>query len=323
MVRATGSKNYRDIGGYTITELLITTLLIGIVIAVIGELVVVNTFAIWKTTNKSDAVNSTRWAIERISADVRKARCVGDHYALLIGDLNQFPADVGNPLYFATPPLGGWPWSGAPYVLSPQCLILQLPVLFEDTTPGTGSTNPRNGFPSMIPAGALGSRLPVTNVENLETVIYQLVPDPLIPGEYMLQVVRLPGAPIYNYTTAALPPYSVEQLNCSPQVASSLVNPPQTLVRGIIGPLVNGGPTPSIFSYYYVTPGSLPTLLPQTASVPAPLVPSVSGVALDLEVKKPIDDQNSSTLPYQETIASHAEAALRYNKNVTLTNFAH
>jgi hypothetical protein len=308
--------------------MLVTCLLLGLTIAVIGELVVLNTLATWKTTNRSDAINATRWAVERISADVRKARCVGDHYAKAPGELNQFPAYSGNPLYATVIPSGGWPWGGAPYFLSPQCLILQLPVLFEDTTPFTGSSNPRNGFPSMIPAFALGNGLPLTNVENLETVIYQVVADPQIPGEYMLQVARLPGAPIYNYTTAAQPPYSVEQLGCSPQVGPPLVNPPQTLVRGIIGPLVSGSTTPAIFSYYAMSTGipPTPTLLQpaqQTPVVSSALVPSVTGIAIDLEVKKPANDANSPQLPYQETVANHAEAALRYNKNVSLTNFVH
>jgi prepilin-type N-terminal cleavage/methylation domain-containing protein len=313
MARIIGPKCHRTSRGYTLTELLVTSLLIGITTAVIGELVVLNTFAIWKTTNKSEAINATRWAIERISADVRKARCVGDHYASAVADLNQFPADNGNPLYSSSPPPGGWPWSGQPYLLSPQCLVLQLPVFFENTS---NQADPRNGFPSMIPAQALNTGVPATNVENLETVIYQVTQDPLIPSEYMLQVVRLPGAPIYNYTGSSAPPYPIEQ------AASLAVNPPQTLVRGVVGPLVNGGSIPSVFSYYTTTTGGQPTLLPQTTPVSSSLVPSISGIAIDLEVKKPTGDSaTTANLPYQETVATHAEAAMRYNRKVQLTNF--
>ncbi|HND65460.1 MAG TPA: hypothetical protein PL112_01635, partial [Candidatus Obscuribacter sp.] len=62
-------------------ELVVSSALLGFVLVVIGELVSLNALASVKLSNKSDTLNASRFAAEKICADVRSAIGFGDMYA--------------------------------------------------------------------------------------------------------------------------------------------------------------------------------------------------------------------------------------------------
>jgi type II secretory pathway pseudopilin PulG len=110
----------RNVKGMTIVELLVSILLMGTTFAVIGELVVLNTFASTRLTNAVDGEVGCSRAIRRISEDVRSARIIGNVYAAYAVQ-NQFPDMNAGSIdpYNSVPPLGGWPstafWPSIPY----------------------------------------------------------------------------------------------------------------------------------------------------------------------------------------------------------------
>ena len=284
----------RNQSGVTIMEMVVASVLMGLTLSVIGELVYLNTYSATKVTNQSDALSDARTALDHIASDVRAARAFGDFYATT--NKYQFPGDT-NPFFGAGQvPSGGWqaaPWPAPPYKLSTDCLIVQQPVLFEDpqndpTSPSYNAAvqiNPQNGFPCMIAADSLGGSSPPTDMEDLDTVIYQVVADPNRAGQYLLQVMRLPGQPPTDFSTGS---------PGTPLISStrSLINPPQTVLRGIVGPLDPAHPdpadpaTPNVFHYYYQNPPIiLPTITTDSQNpVLSSDVPYLVGVAIDFEV---------------------------------------
>ena len=91
-------KIVRHSQGFSITELMLTTILLGVSMAVISELVVLTTLGTLRITNKAEGLTAARIALNRISTDVRHARAVGDFYGQGAGRL-KFPDPDNNPLY--------------------------------------------------------------------------------------------------------------------------------------------------------------------------------------------------------------------------------
>lgn len=282
--------------GVSLTELAVSTILIGVVLAGIGELVVQNTFASTKLTNKIDGQIGSSRAIRRICEDVRQARTIGNIYASngrnSYCDLSQSDDEITT-----LTPTGGFPaspWPSTPYKLSPQTLIVQQPVLFQDST---GSANQINGFPLRIQKGAISNspEIPKVALEYVDSLIYQVVPDDKAPGQFLLQVVR----------------YS-ERVPIAGCKLRPAITQPQTVLKGIIGPMDPANPgTPAVFQYMLSERDSAPITNP-TSKQAALIV----GVSINLEVKVP-NVQNGAN---PAVAASHAEAFLKNSRLLRLTN---
>ncbi len=302
--------------GTSLTELLMSVVLLGFSMAIIGELAIVSTMGTVRTTNKTDGLASARSAIDRISSDVRHARCFGDYYASAVERLT-FPSST-NPLYTKTAPSGGWPaapWQATPMTMSESCLILQIPVMFLDPSNDPSNSlynplsteNPRNGFPIMLPKNVSGE---LSDLENLDTVIYQVVPDPARSGEFLLQVARFPGAKINGLNTSY----------------RGTINPPQTILKGLIGPKSNGAPVtelPRVFSYLGRTPIGKPadSNMMSKKNLSAATIPSVLGIGIDLEIKKAGLTTTNGDGRDPQFLGIHREAFMRANRNLILNNF--
>lgn len=280
----------------SLTELVVASVLVGYALAVVGELVVLNTFASTKLTNKADGQVGCSRAMRRIAEDVRQARIIGNIYS--VNGVNNYASgtDAGvDPSVI--PPSGGFPlppWPSIPYKLGPQTLIIQQPVLYSDSS---NSANPRNGFPIRLLQGSISSIpvVPVVAMECVDTLVYQLLPDPDVPGQFMLQVARFPGL-------QTVPGNRVKPA----------LNPPQTVVKGIVGPMDPANPgVPNVFQYLTSAQEVNPINVP-TASQAA----TITGVSVKLEVKIP----NSTTGANPEIAAEHVEAYLKNSRHLRLTN---
>lgn len=269
----------RTSSGISITELLVGTLLLSGTLAVLAEFMSGLTIASAKMNNHFEAQTSLRYAIGRIKNDVRAARIIGDSYSIVPS--TSFPGS-GNWLY-GTPPFGGWPvkWGPTPYQLDAQTLVLQVPALLSN--PGNDGLN---GFPLKIKSDtSVNGVIASAEFEDLDTIVYKLVPDETQKQVYTLQVAMFPGS--YNQGKA--------------------INPPQTLVKGVIGPTnsANGG-IPEVFSYISNT--AAPQL------VKSPTSPEqISGVRVDIEVKRPVNSTEGS-VTFQKNASAHAEIFSRWNR---------
>ncbi|MBA4026939.1 MAG: hypothetical protein C0473_01720 [Cyanobacteria bacterium DS3.002] len=313
----THTKRKRTSNGISLTELLMSILLLGFSLAIIGELAVVSTIGTIRTTNKTDGLAAARAAIDRISSDVRQARAFGDYYAKSSERLS-FPSTT-NPLYATGAPLGGWPnppWQTIPMVMSDTCLILQLPVVYLDPQNDptnslynpAAAENPRNGFPVMLPKSYTISSQ--NDLENLDTVIYQVVPDPARPNEFLIQVARYPGAKLSTLNIAYKP----------------LINPPQTILKGLVGPRPLGSADsvlPSVFSYLgrnaitnHPTNGKISKVALSTTTLP-----TVLGITIDMDIKKAGITTTAGDGKDPQYFGIHNEVFMRSNRNLILNNF--
>lgn len=310
------SRKYRLKNGTSLTELLMSVILLGFSMAIVGELAFVSTRGTIRNTNKTDGLATARTALDRISTDVRHARCFGDHYANT-GERMTFPSTT-NPLYSKAVPQGGWPaapWQPIPMAMSESCLIIQIPVMFLDPVNDQSNPqynplaaeNPRNGFPIMLPKTTSGA---LSDLENLDTVIYQVVPDPARSGEFQIQVARFPGAKINGLSTSY----------------QSTINPPQTILKGLIGPKANGSAAtdlPQVFSYLGRAPIGSPTGSPKMnkLALSNQVLPNILGVGIDLEIKKAGATTSDGDGKDPQYLGIHSEAFMRANRNLTLNNF--
>ena len=257
--------------GFSVVELMVSVLIMTFVSTAIFGLLISTAEMSQKVTNKMDSINACRNVLERLSKDVRMGRALGDVYGNTIElwtDLSgqpvtgfqgadSFPGNR-NPVYGAGQmPADGWPWQGPPYKLSNDTMVVQVPI-FESS-----------GFPSSVPAGA-GNPADPSSQDNVETHIYKIVPDPnqiTNPGEYLLQISRIPGHPVPGYNPA--------------QVRSM----PQTILSGIVGPL-DGQGQPKVFQYLDKTDASGTA---QDAIADPGLVTNCTGVIVNLEIMKQLE----------------------------------
>ncbi len=277
--------------GLTLTELVVSALLIGFTLAAVGELASLNTYASTKLMHKVDGQVGCSRAVRRICEDIRQARILGNIYG--ITNQNYYPDTANGADPSNTPPSGGWPaspWPQPPYQLGPQTLIIQQPVLFQDPN---NAQNPMNGFPLVLPQSSIASNVPPYAMEYVDTLVYQLVPDSATTGQYVLQVARFSGNPTISGTT----------------LRPSL-NPPQTVLTGIVGPIDPANPNgPAIFQYLNTANGS-------TAPTKIPTGGSSLGVSINIEAQVPSTNQGANL----ELTSAHAEAFMRASRNLRLTN---
>lgn len=308
---------FRSIIGASLTELLIASLLIGFTTALIGELVVTTTLASIKNNNQSTLLGSAKISTERLLYDIQMARSVGDYYGLAngIAEPITFP-NASNPLFGSTGHLVGSPGApnlGQPIQLSAQCLILQQPMIYwaKENSPAESTYDPDaqqsglNGFPIRIKPNQFDDGIPALALENLDTVIYQIVPDITRPGEYLLQVLRYQG-----YTEDPT-------LNTHYEPA---INPAQTLASGIIGPKPIGDPTgaPQVFRYLTRTVAGTRELT-ATELANDNNIKYINGVAIDLEFKKS-EVSSTGTDVNSSSLGVHNEAFLKGNR-LHVTNY--
>lgn len=282
--------------GLSLVELVVSTLIMTFVSTAIFALLANMGTLSQKVSNKMDSVNAARTVLEKISQDVRTGRSLGDVFgsqvilspatatsAVVMGTQGSdvFPAQL-NPVYGAgqQPPNGGWPWGGGPYQLNRTTLIVQVPVF-------TG-----NGFPTAIPAGS-GNPAAATVQDNVETHIYRVVADPDVinhPGEYVLQVSRIPGFMVNGYAPGAVN------------------SRPQTILSGIVGPFDAQGNL-NVFQYLDKTNDA--TAGDTSISNPA-LIANYTGVIVNLEILK---HEDGNLRP--QALAVKTEVFLRNNALAT------
>lgn len=280
----------------SIIELVVASVLVGFALSVVGELVVLNTFASTKLTNKTDGQIGCSRAIRRIAEDIRQARVIGNIYATNGSNNYASGTDPGvDPSLIA--PTGGFPaapWPPVPYKLGPQTLIVQQPVLYSDSS---NPANPLNGFPIRLLQGSISTSpaVPAVAMECVDTLIYQLLPDPDVAGQYILQVARFPGLQQVpgNRTKPAL-------------------NPPQTVLKGVVGPIDPANPGPPAIFQYLTSPQETAPISTPTAQQAS----TITGVSVRLEVKIP----NSINGANPEIAAEHAEAYLKNSRHLRITN---
>lgn len=274
----------RSASGFSLVEMLISVIIIGIISAGTAELLFMNSQGSWKLFNKVDSLNAARLVIDRIAMDVRMARNIGDIYGetVVSGDdtidvgANYFPAP-NNPLYGGgqTPAGGGWPgspWPSRPYVISNTCLVVQVPVF------------DANGFPSKITAGT-GNPAATTNLDNVDTYVYQILSDPTDAGTYKLQVASFPGS----------------------GSTRPVLNPPRTILRGIIGPMDSTGANPKIFQY--LTSSGVPQ-----DTVTGTQMSNYTGVIVNFELRRHESVQTKN----RSTIGIKSEVFMRNNTLATI-----
>lgn len=257
--------------GLTIVELLVTTLIMGLISTAMFGMLITTLSTSKRLNNKLDSIDAARSALDKLGRDIRMARNLGDVNSNMVsqsvtidgvttveqavGGSAVFPS-VNNPLYgggVKQPPEGGasngpgWPWGISQYDLNAssnrnKLLIIQIPI-FDNS-----------GFPTVIPPGTgnINAALLTQSKENVETHIYRLVPDPdpQNAGEYLLQWVKIPGMlpgqsganpSLMTASNATASGLSAIGYTCRPCQ-------PQTLVSGIVGPLGADG-QPRIFQF--------------------------------------------------------------------------
>lgn len=292
-------RRYRKEQGASLAELMVSMSIMSIAAAGVLSLAVMGGKSSMKIFNKLDSTNAARNVIDRIGKDIRTARNIGDIYLEDPGDdendddddtdddsddvdedqptegSTSFPS-VNNPLYGAgQSPTGGWPatpWPNPPYNLSNTCLVVQMPIF------------DANGFPTAIAIGE-GNPPAVTILDNVDTYVYQILPDTANSGEYMMQVAMFPG----------------DQTKVAAAQRRPILNPPRTILKGIIGPKDTNGNLKCFQFVSAVDPTPLDT-------VTATQVPNMTGVVVNLELKRKQAGNSTAS-----TIGIKSEVFLRNN----------
>lgn len=300
MVQMISRRPLRRAKGATLTELLVASVLLGVSMAALGEVMGFMTLMAGRFSNKSSVIDSQRVIVSRIAADVRAARRFGDSFANL-GERYQFPSS-SNPLYGA----GKIVVDGSPYYLSSHTLVIQAPTFYKgpDSISAKYDPFPIAFRPTDTTVAPVQAPPPSKKCENLETIIYDVVPS-TVSQRWDLVMKRFPGASI-NTFPAGIPP----------SVPKSIVDsPPQKIGIGITGPLSRtGDPYPVVFEYYArgIT-GKITRIDPSSLSNPG-VVDTIIGVGINLEMKR--NDSASASTSSDRPVGLHTEVYVRTNYGV-------
>lgn len=293
----------RKSSGATLTELLVASLLMGLTMAVIGEVMGLMTLTAGRMNNKSNAIDSERVITSRISSDVRATRTFGDSFASAPAERYQFPSS-SNPIYGAT----GIPVVNSPYFLSAHTLILQQPSFYAAPN-GDAADEKFNIFPIAFKAGdtttaPIAANLSAGKIENLETIIYDVIPTST-PGNWDIVFKRFPGASISSFPNGMQPSLQKPLIDTEPQIVG----------KGLIGPLSRSGDTfPAVFQYYVKgASGAVETLDSAQINIPGN-VDRIIGVGINLEMKKPESGDKKSSIDQQ--VGLHSEVFCRTNRGI-------
>lgn len=302
--------------GSSLVELLVSVSIMSIAAAGVLSLAVMGGKSSMRIFNKLDSTNAARNVIDRIGRDIRTARNLGDIFQeepndgeventeddnnndddVVIETLAspEFPS-ADNPLYGAgQTPTGGWPtnpWPAPPYTLDNTTLVVQMPIFNY------------NGFPTAI-AKDYGNPPAITILDNVDTYVYKVLPDTANPGEYMMQVCMFPGRALVAGVDDA-PGVTQVQLNA---LARPVLNPPRTILKGIIGPKDTAG---NLKVFQFVSSQN-PT--PLDTVTDTSLIPNLTGAIVNLELKR--QNAGASTA---STIGIKSEVFLRNNTLSTTT----
>jgi prepilin-type N-terminal cleavage/methylation domain-containing protein len=281
----------RKRSGMTLLEMLAAMSIMSIAGSGIAGLIMLNGMTSNRLSNKVDSLNNARNVIERLGKDIRMARNIGDVFGAVVVDTtaippvsitvgsNEFPS-ASDPKVFTA--VGGWPWgfsANTPMTLSTNTLILQVPV-FDGL-----------GFPTSIGVG-LGNPATVVAQDNVDTIVYRVVPDPDTPNTWMLQVAGFPG------------------LNSQMKLRS---NPPQTVLKHIVGPIDPATNMPGPFQYVDRRfPGAMPKKTGDNGGV---LNANLTGVVIGFEIKT-----TDASAQAPATVAIKSEAYMRNNALSTVNS---
>lgn len=268
-----------------------SALLMGLCMAAIGELIYLNSYASTKLTNTVDGQVGASRTLRRITGDIRGARIVGNLFASSAPNMIPDQSAASLDPYKTLAPSGGWPgfpWPTIPYQLSSRTLILQLPTYYKNPF----GSDPLNGFP-LMQTGVQGNL-----VECVDTLVYQLVESNTNPDTFDLQVACFPGNPA--------------PLDGSPisSTGRPLINPPMTILTGIVGPTnpIDGTNIPSIFQYLSA---------PNVATFPGNTLPAtIVGVSINMEVQTPASGAGTNI----RVVPVHVEAFLKSSSNLRMSN---
>lgn len=239
--------------GLSLPELLVSLLIMSYVMAGLVGLIYTSNAVNFRLSHKVDNILMCQQAVDRLQSKIREARYLGDGYSC-----RYFPL-ADNPIY-GRRNQQKWtaqPWPNPPYVLSGHTLILQIPVFDNDGFPQSLQTEYDKSQP--VEEGAEAA-------EDLDTYVYQVLPDPLDEQKCILQESLFPGQ--HHALTAG-------EDNCRHT---------WTIAQGIAGPLDSDG-QPLVFQY--LVQGQAPHTSPGDWTCP-----QVNGITVNLEIKT--DSENKS-----------------------------
>lgn len=295
----------------TMVETLVSTTVMSCVALSMMAILLVNYRTSAKITAIEDNIDAVRQIKERLSADVREGRSLGDVFGQMkvnysvtpaltytVGS-DRFPESTRNPIYGGTVPFTPPGWPAPPWKLSNQCLIVQVPVLDNHADSGGVHAVDSNkiGWPTMIPTGwKANGPASTVNQDNVETHVYMIVPDAENPGEFLMQVASFAGMPVAGYT------------------ADAHTRNAQTILKGIVGPLdANGNPKVFQFINRVQLDGA-----PDDAIIPdGTHSTEYTGVVVNLEVRRHQMQRAKRANISQPPIGMKLEVFLRNNALAT------
>lgn len=276
MKRPHTGRRRRSESGVSLTELLVGSILLGISLAVVAELMSLCVMANTKLFRQFDAQNGVNFALERIKRDVRMAQEV--RVQLSKDELELL---------------------GQPRILASNILILRLPIQYLAKVNDPTS--------SSFDSGAAQDKLNGFTIPGYYLMLYEVVPDPDVTGEYRLVVSsrRMPKEDIYSGKYS----WFVERSSFKSDVTA------QVIAKGIVGPIGVGeaqGARPKVFSYVARNPNEgnrLDVLQESQLFEQSGVADGIAGVGIDLEVRR--GEDNSENTANEKIVAVHTEASLR------------
>lgn len=181
----------RNTSGVSITELLVASILLGVSLAAVAEVMSMCVLANSKLTRQADTQSAMRVSLERLKRDIRTANKI-------VSSTPEFPGEISNA----------------------QTLIMQLPVYYYDKKNDPGSTD----YDSSAAQNALNG-LPLP---GYDAVMYKVVqdPDPLVQNQFVLQLSRRISETRRNGTILPDPTCSyTPEIFPAQQIAKGIIGP--------------------------------------------------------------------------------------------------
>lgn len=273
-----GSKR-RNTKGVSITELLVTAILLGVSLAAVAEVMSMCVLTNTKLTNQFDTQFAMSVGIDRLKHDVRTANEV----------VFTTPGDPSIP---STPPEFPGERSNA------QTLILRLPITYLDKKNDPGSPD----YVSSAPLNPLNGIL----LPGYDMVMYKVIPDPDRPNQYKMEISRKG------------PPKFKEDSTCSYRSEIFPAQTVLKGIIGPTEPGSPPGSPPSVFKYLCRFNGTSAltgvSALTSNASAIPNAISGCSGIGIDIEMRQNGDSAQSQQTAFDDVRGAHAEAFLRVPK---------
>lgn len=167
-------------GGVSITELLVASILLGVSLAAVAEVMSMCVLANTKLTKQVDTSSSMRVAIDRLKRDIRMA-------SEIVSSTTEFPGEFSNS----------------------QTLIMHVPIFYLDKKNDPASSD----YVSSAPQNGLNG----VPIPGYYAVMYKVIPDPdpAVQNQFLMQVTRklsataLPLDASCSYTSEIFPAQTV------------------------------------------------------------------------------------------------------------------